>query len=83
MGISTKGLFRLRILLPFTVSPLGAESFTEVNEAVCTGSIVSLEYTLTLDDESVLESNVVKEPMTYMQGVHEIVSGLASCRHSS
>jgi FKBP-type peptidyl-prolyl cis-trans isomerase SlyD len=35
-----------------------------------------LEYTLTLDDQSVLESNVGKEPMTYTQGAHEIVPGL-------
>ena len=43
---------------------------------VVAGSVVSLEYTLTLDDHTVLESNVGKDPMTYVQGAHEIVPGL-------
>jgi FKBP-type peptidyl-prolyl cis-trans isomerase SlyD len=40
------------------------------------GTQVSLEYTLTLADKTVLESNVGKEPMTYHHGAHEIVPGL-------
>jgi FKBP-type peptidyl-prolyl cis-trans isomerase SlyD len=43
---------------------------------ISAGSVVSLEYTLTLDGQSALESNVGKEPMTYVQGAHEIVPGL-------
>jgi len=43
---------------------------------VSNGKQVSLEYTLKLADKTVLESNVGKEPMTYMQGAHEIVPGL-------
>lgn len=43
---------------------------------VSNGKQVSLEYTLKLEDKSVLESNVGKEPMTYTQGAHEIVPGL-------
>lgn len=43
---------------------------------VSSGKQVSLEYTLKLEDKSVLESNVGKEPMTYTQGAHEIVPGL-------
>jgi FKBP-type peptidyl-prolyl cis-trans isomerase SlyD len=61
----------------FLASPVVAESSkSEVNETVASGRTVSLEYTLTLDDQSVLESNVGKEPMTYTQGAHEIVPGL-------
>jgi FKBP-type peptidyl-prolyl cis-trans isomerase SlyD len=61
----------------FLASPVEAESSqSEVNETVASGRTVSLEYTLTLDDQSVLESNVGKEPMTYTQGAHEIVPGL-------
>jgi FKBP-type peptidyl-prolyl cis-trans isomerase SlyD len=57
--------------------PVGAEApKSEVNGIVTAGRTVSLEYTLTLDDKSVLESNVGKEPMTYTQGAHEIVPGL-------
>ncbi len=40
------------------------------------GMQVSLEYTLTLEDRTVLESNVGKEPITYRHGAHEIVPGL-------
>jgi FKBP-type peptidyl-prolyl cis-trans isomerase SlyD len=40
------------------------------------GAQVSLEYILKLEDKTVLESNVGKEPMTYRHGAHEIVPGL-------
>ncbi len=45
-------------------------------KTVSDGTQVLLEYTLKLDDRTVLESNVGKEPMTYTQGAHEIVPGL-------
>ena len=58
-------------------SAIGAEpSKSDANATVLAGTVVTLEYTLTLDDQSVLESNVGKEPMTYTQGAHEIVPGL-------
>lgn len=60
-----------------TVSPVSAESSPSDDSAmISAGSVVSLEYTLTLDGQSALESNVGKEPMTYVQGAHEIVPGL-------
>lgn len=43
---------------------------------VSKGKQVSLEYTLKLEDKSVVESNVGKEPMTYTHGQQEIVPGL-------
>jgi FKBP-type peptidyl-prolyl cis-trans isomerase SlyD len=43
---------------------------------VSNGTQVSLEYTLKLEDKTVLESNVGREAMTYTQGTHEIVPGL-------
>jgi FKBP-type peptidyl-prolyl cis-trans isomerase SlyD len=60
---------------------LGPAAMAEPHKAgskmkVSNGKQVSLEYTLKLDDQSVLESNVGKEPMTYTQGAHEIVPGL-------
>lgn len=48
----------------------------EAKLVVSNGKHVSLEYTLKLDDKSVLESNVGREPMTYTHGAHEIVPGL-------
>jgi len=40
------------------------------------GSIVSIEYTLTDDAGTVIDSNVDKEPLTYVQGAGQIVNGL-------
>jgi FKBP-type peptidyl-prolyl cis-trans isomerase SlyD len=40
------------------------------------GKLVSIEYTLRLDDQSVVESNVGQEPLQYTQGSHEIIPGL-------
>lgn len=40
------------------------------------GSIVSIEYTLTDDAGAVIDSNVDKEPLTYVQGAGQIVGGL-------
>ncbi len=52
--------------------------------AVSDGKQVSLEYTLTLEDKSQIDSNVGKDPLTgekkpplvYTQGAHEIIPGL-------
>lgn len=43
---------------------------------IADGMKVSLEYTLTLPDKSVADSNVGQAPITFMQGAHEIVPGL-------
>ena len=51
-------------------------SWAGSKKTVSKGTQVTLEYTLTLEDKTVLESNVGKEPMTYTQGAHEIVPGL-------
>jgi FKBP-type peptidyl-prolyl cis-trans isomerase SlyD len=40
------------------------------------GSTVSIEYTLTLDNGDVIDSNVGKQPLTYEQGKGQIISGL-------
>jgi FKBP-type peptidyl-prolyl cis-trans isomerase SlyD len=40
------------------------------------GSVVSIEYTHTDDAGSVIDSNVDKEPLTYVQGAGQIVNGL-------
>ncbi|HWO43077.1 MAG TPA: peptidylprolyl isomerase [Candidatus Eisenbacteria bacterium] len=40
------------------------------------GSVVSIEYTLTDEKGNVIESNVGKEPMTYIHGAGQIVPGL-------
>jgi FKBP-type peptidyl-prolyl cis-trans isomerase SlyD len=45
-------------------------------QAVKDGSLVSIEYTLTDDSGKVLDTNVGKEPLTYIQGGGQIVPGL-------
>jgi FKBP-type peptidyl-prolyl cis-trans isomerase SlyD len=43
---------------------------------VTSGTQVAIEYTLKLDDQAVLETNVGSTPFTYVQGAHRIVPGL-------
>ena len=43
---------------------------------VSTGKQVTLEYTLKLDDQSVVDTNVGGEPLKLTQGNHEVVPGL-------
>ena len=40
------------------------------------GSFVSIEYTLSDDSGKVIDTNVGKEPLTYIQGAGQIVKGL-------
>ena len=40
------------------------------------GSIVSIEYKLTLDDGTEVDTNVDKEPLVYTQGEGQIIAGL-------
>jgi FKBP-type peptidyl-prolyl cis-trans isomerase SlyD len=40
------------------------------------GKLVSIEYTLRLDDMSVVETNAGDEPLRYTQGAHEVLPGL-------
>lgn len=43
---------------------------------VSPGKEVSIEYTLRLEDKSVVDTNVGGEPLTYTQGEQQIISGL-------
>jgi FKBP-type peptidyl-prolyl cis-trans isomerase SlyD len=43
---------------------------------VSKGKMISLEYTLKLDNNQVVETNVGKAPLTYTQGAHQIVRGV-------
>ena len=45
-------------------------------EIVQDGSVVSIEYTLRDEGGNIIESNVGKEPMTYVHGAGQIVPGL-------
>ena len=43
---------------------------------VITGKEISVEYTLRLDDQTVIESTVGSDPLTYKHGMQEIIPGL-------
>ena len=45
---------------------------------VSSGKEVSIEYSLRLEDKSVVDTNVGGEPLTYTQGEQQIISGLES-----
>jgi FKBP-type peptidyl-prolyl cis-trans isomerase 2 len=51
-------------------------AYAQSDIAIADGMKVSLEYTLTLPDKSVADSNVGQAPITFVQGAHEIVPGL-------
>jgi FKBP-type peptidyl-prolyl cis-trans isomerase SlyD len=65
----------LAVLLAMTLTPATSQA-ADTKQTVTEGKNVSLEYTLTLDDKSVVESNVGKPPLTYTHGTHQIVPGL-------
>src|SRR6266436_8455970 len=44
--------------------------------SIADGKQVSLEYTLTLEDKSKVDSNVGKEPLVVVLGEHQIIPGL-------
>lgn len=43
---------------------------------VSKGKVISLEYTVKLDDDRVVGTNVGKEPLTYTQGAHQLIRGV-------
>jgi FKBP-type peptidyl-prolyl cis-trans isomerase SlyD len=43
---------------------------------VSNGNVIALEYTLKLDDNEVIETNVGKAPLTYTQGANQIIRGI-------
>jgi len=59
-----------------THAVVAADNVPTGSSQVKDGAQVSLEYTLTLENKTVVESNIGKEPMAYRQGAHEIVPGL-------
>lgn len=66
----------LGVVLLSGTPALAGSAANQASGKVADGMQVSLEYTLTLEDKTVMDSNVGREPMTYRQGAHEIVPGL-------
>ncbi len=57
---------------------LMAEEKKESANTVSSGKEVSLEYTLKLADNKVVDTNVGQDPLTYTQGSGQLISGLES-----
>lgn len=55
-----------------------AESGKEGTKTVASGKEVSLEYTLKLADDEVVDTNVGQDPLTYTQGSGQLITGLES-----
>lgn len=66
----------LCVFLLGSASSVSAAEPSPKKAVIKDGAQVSLEYTLRLEDQTVLESNVGKAPMVYHQGAHEIIPGL-------
>ncbi|HET8721633.1 MAG TPA: peptidylprolyl isomerase [Nitrospira sp.] len=49
-----------------------------MNNTVSNGKVISLEYTLTLEDGEVVDTNVGGDPLTYTQGANQIIRGVES-----
>ena len=47
-------------------------------ETVSHGKVISLEYTVKLEDGQVVDTNVGGDPLTYTQGAHQIIRGVES-----
>jgi FKBP-type peptidyl-prolyl cis-trans isomerase SlyD len=65
----------LATLLAMILTPAASQA-ADTKQTVAEGKNVSVEYTLTLDDKSVVESNVGKQPLTYTHGTQQIIPGL-------
>lgn len=72
-------LYKLKQMLIFgflSCVVIGSMAVKAHSQEVSTGKQVSIEYTLKLEDESVVDSNVGAEPLTFIQGSHNIIPGL-------
>jgi len=68
--VALKGLITL-VLIAVMATFINAEE-----KVVAKGKKVSIEYTLKLEDGTVMDSNVGGKPFTFIQGAHQIIPGL-------
>jgi FKBP-type peptidyl-prolyl cis-trans isomerase SlyD len=67
------------IILTVLMGPIAVHGESGKGEKAMTvsqGKEVSIEYTLKLEDKTVVDTNVGSEPLTYTQGANEIIPGL-------
>ena len=66
------------MFIAFTTSVQSQTSEGDTSMTVSDGKTISMEYTLTLEDKNVIDTNVGKEPLKFTQGKHQIIPGLES-----
>ncbi len=79
--MNVTGRVSLMLLGTIILSCIGFQVLAETQEGgqevtVTAGKEVSIEYTLTLDDKSVVDSNVGGQPFSYVQGNQQVIPGL-------
>jgi FKBP-type peptidyl-prolyl cis-trans isomerase SlyD len=47
-----------------------------MTDTVSKGKVIALEYTVKLEDNQVVDTNVGKDPLTYTQGANQIIPGV-------
>lgn len=73
------GYLSVSVLLVMLAPALAmAEAQKGSANTVASGKEVSLEYTLKLSDNKVVDTNVGQDPLTYTQGSGQLISGLES-----
>jgi len=55
---------------------LGETTKENVPTTISNGNTISIEYTLTLENKEVVDTNVGEKPLKFVQGSHEIIPGL-------
>ena len=75
-GAVLAALFFLSSLARLGGGPTSQAITLKPSSNVQDGSLVSIEYTLTDETGTVLDTNVGKEPLTFVQGAGQIVKGL-------
>jgi len=74
--VRTPGATRALACLGIAIALASPAFAAEVPKAIADGTLVTLEYTLTVAGEGIVDTNVGKEPLKYTHGEEEIVPGL-------
>ena len=74
--MNQRWVLRTMVIAAVGLLGLGRAVAADNGLTVTDGVKVSLEYTFSIPDKSVVDSNVGQAPITFIQGAHEIVPGL-------
>ncbi len=72
----TAGVLAATGLLWALAAPGWAEEKADAGMIIADGKQISLEFTLSLEDKTQVQSNIGQEPMVYVHGTRQIIPGL-------